>query len=69
MPDISIMGWKCDICGKEYFENRPGYKNRYMVSIESTADSDEREDQYYSYVCQGCKTSIVKHIELLKING
>lgn len=63
MPDITIRGWKCDMCGKEFYERNPRYKDFYHVSIKSTADSIDREDWYFEYVCQSCKDEVIKCLE------
>jgi predicted HNH restriction endonuclease len=67
VPDISIHGWKCDFCGKEFFEKDAGkdagYDDYYRMSIESTPCSDDRKDRYYGYVCRGCKISVLSFIK------
>lgn len=65
MPEITIYGWKCDICGKEFFEKDSSYNNQYRVSIEpANAKRIDRDDIYYGYVCQSCKDSIIEYIKL-----
>lgn len=64
MPDITVRGWRCDICGKTFYENSAFFNDYYRISIEpGNADASDREDIYFGYVCQDCKIDVCEYVQ------
>jgi hypothetical protein len=61
--DITKKGWKCDICGTEFYEDLCGFKNVYSIEVYSNESFVAEED--YEHVCFSYIENIIVFINSL----
>ena len=63
--DITKRGWKCNSCGKEYYEGDGGYSAKYTVRIECHTGSFLylSKDGGYNDICDNCVNAILEILE------
>jgi hypothetical protein len=59
--NITKVGWKCDLCGREYYKNNAGFEDKTSVKIDSE-NTYNPVHEFYEEVCGACMDDIFELI-------
>lgn len=57
--DIKISGWKCDICGEEFFEDSCGVNAGYDLKISTPIEMSKFREESFQGICVDCVEAII----------